>query len=164
MRSSVVRPTFSSALAAVTLVLGAAWLALAALGCNPQARKDAVRDLRQASSTYYEGLRWKAFNQAAQYLPPSERAEFIEKREAERDDFHILDYDVRRVDYSAEKAEAFVEVDYRWHRLPSTTVEKSRIRQRWGYVEEIWVLLDQDEVEIRETDDDADKDKAKDLF
>lgn len=109
-----------------------------------------------SADQYYQGIRWKAFSQAAAVLPPDRRAAFLKAREAERDLFSVLDYEIHSVEFDAAQESAVVIVDYTWNRLPSTSLEKSRIQQRWQSQKTGWMLVEQHELELPK----AKKDKS----
>lgn len=98
-----------------------------AFGCGTTV--SSVELLRISADQYYQGIRWKAFSQAAALLPPERRAAFLKAREAERETFNVLDYEIHSVEFDVKKENAIVIVDYTWNRLPSTSLEKSRIQQ-----------------------------------
>ena len=135
-------------------LLTALLLACVTLTCTPQ-HASPTEQLRFATVTYNEGLRWKRYADAASVLPAESRARFVRTKEDERDELFFVEYELRSVDVAAEGADAHVEVDYKWYRLPSTTLETTRMRQHWVFANDVWQLVDQEKVE-RKAEDDAD--------
>lgn len=126
-------------------------LALAlALGACAQQRPSQADLLRMASSTYNEGLRWQRFTDCAGVLPPAERDSFLRRMEDERDELSFVEYDMRRMDLNADTTAATIEVDYTWFRLPSTTLETTRMRQRWELQDDVWMMLEQKKIERKD--------------
>lgn len=132
-------------------VVVAVALALAATACTQQ-RPSAGDLLRMASMNYNEGLRWQRFTDCAAYLPPEQRDSFLRRMEDQRDELSFVEYDVRRTDLNADVTAATIEVDYTWFRLPSTTLQTTRMRQRWATVEDAWVMFEQERIERKDDD------------
>lgn len=127
--------------------------AVALVGCTQQ-RPSMGELLRMASMTYNEGLRWQRFTDCAGYLPPEQRDSFLRKMEDEREELSFVEYDVRRTDLNADVTAATIEVDYTWYRLPSTTLQTTRMRQRWSLIEDQWTLLEQTRIERKDEPED----------
>jgi hypothetical protein len=123
-------------------------VALVLAACNQQ-RESPGDLLKLASFTYNEGLRWKRYTDSAAMLPADERDDFLRRMEDERDSLFFVDYEVRRVDLNADATKASVDVDYTWYRLPSTTLEHTRMRQKWTRLEDAWTLSEQERIERR---------------
>jgi hypothetical protein len=117
------------------------------VGCQSVRPKSPTEKLRDATQTFYDGLRWKRYGQAAIWLPPAEREPFLKRRSAEAEDLFVLDYDVRRIEIAPDGQRAAVDVVYRWHKLPSTTIETTVIRQHWTYLGEDWQVDKQEQLE-----------------
>lgn len=125
---------------ALALVLGA---------CNQQ-RPSQTELLRMASSTYNEGLRWQRFMDCASVMLPEQRDGFLRRMEDERDELSFVEYDVRRTDLNADSTAATIEVDYTWFRLPSTTLQTTRMRQTWSLKDDVWMMLEQTKIERKD--------------
>lgn len=105
---------------------------------TPQTRTKAER-LHKAVETYNKAYRWQNFEVASGYLPAEERPLFITTYEDDRESLSISDYRILKVDKPTEDA-AVVTVRYRYTMLPSTSVKKRQVTQRWHHVGERWVL------------------------
>lgn len=124
-------------------------MALLLVACNQQ-RPSQAELLKMAASTYNEGLRWKRYTDCAGLMPPEQRDGFLRRMEDERDDLSFVEYDVRRMDLNADTTAATIEVDYTWFRMPSTTLQTTRMRQRWAVVEDAWVMFEQTKIERKD--------------
>ena len=127
----------------VLLLAGSCLCASVMLACNPS--QTPLARLQRASVSYYDGLRWKQFGQSAQRIPPLLRQRFIEEREEERERFFVVDYDVAQVELAPSEERARIIVKFTWYRLPSTTLEKTRMLQEWQSLDGTWMLLSQEE-------------------
>jgi len=141
----------------------AIFFSLALTGCSQHTKKDLYGDLFMASNNYYNGLRWQHFSLSAQALPAEQRESFIHKREAQRDHFKVVDFEMRSHDFDSENSSAVLTVDYRWYRTNDPTVRTTRMRQDWKYNDErnSWELVGQSEEEI---EDKKDSKESKDLL
>lgn len=120
--------------------------ALLLTGCAAAQKKSPSERLHDAAVGYYDGLRWKVYRQAAAFLPAGEQADFIRRKEAERDAVSVLEYELRRLELGPDGEQAVVEVEYTWHKMPSTTLRTTRVQQRWQRVEDAWLMMEQTEV------------------
>lgn len=113
--------------------------------------------LRRAVTDYNEGIRWQYWKLAAAHIRPEERAEFLARKEGQGSRMHVTDFEVRDVTHDSEKDEAFVIVDFTWHRYPSLTIHRTRVRQKWDYGSGQWFLDSQEEVKAEEEELTPDK-------
>jgi hypothetical protein len=145
------------------LLTTAIFFSLALTGCSQHTEKDLYGDLFMSANNYYNGLRWQHFSLSAQALPTDKRDSFIHKREAQRDLFKVVGFEVRSHDFDSKKSSAVLTVDYRWYRTNDPTVRTTRMRQDWKYNDErnSWELIKQDEEEIQ---DEKDSNESKDLL
>lgn len=145
------------------LLTAALLISMALSACSQHTQKDLYGDLFMTANNYYNGLRWQHFSLAAQAIPTKEREAFIHKREAQRDHFKVVDYEVRSQTFNADEESAVLTVDYRWYRTNDPTVRTTRMRQDWKYNDErnAWEMVKQEEEEIEDKEDGK---ESKDLL
>ncbi len=102
--------------------------------------------LHRAVLEYNDGIRWQRWKTAAQYVPPEKREEFLSRKEAQGDALHVTEFEVRDVEHGADGHSADVVIDFQWHRYPSLTVTKTRVRQHWDLKDGAWFLEKQEKV------------------
>lgn len=122
------------------------------VGC-PHYRSPGDR-LRMAVMEYNDGIRWQRWKEAARFLPPDKRDEFLERKEAEAGSFRVTEFEVHDVRHEQQDDAADVIVEFTWHRYPSLTVHRTRVRQHWVFRRSEWILLSQEEVKPPEPSDD----------
>ncbi len=110
---------------------------LAACGSGQRPHEDLVFNVR----TYHEGLRWRRYEQAADYIAPDDRAKFLDQREDVDKDLRIDDYETVRVTLSGQDA-AVVQVKYTWHLDSVGTVHETTVEERWEKAEKGWRILE----------------------
>jgi hypothetical protein len=115
-----------------------ALLMLCACGAGQRPHEDLVFDLR----TYHEGLRWRRYEQAADYIAPDDRNAFLDHREEIDKDLRIDDYETVRVTISTEKQEAVVQVKYVWHLDTVGTVHETTVEEQWKKLDKGWRLVE----------------------
>ena len=113
-------------------------LATAAAGCAGGPQRDV---LMESVRTYNEGVRWARFTAAAVAVPPAERDQFLDEREALAEDLRITDYEVVRVANHARTAD--VQVKMTWFLDSRGTVHDTWIRQRWERQGKAWRVVDE---------------------
>jgi hypothetical protein len=101
------------------------------------------QDLEIAVHRYNDGLRWKRFAEAASYLPPELRADFLADHLAKEDALHIDQIEVQAVSMVPDTevptfdvvllAEAYV--------LPRTVLDRVVVKQRWQQSGPSWQLV-----------------------
>ncbi|HET6613412.1 MAG TPA: hypothetical protein VFG83_15550 [Kofleriaceae bacterium] len=120
-------------------------IAAAACGCASQQKH--ADSLTRGLRSYHEGLRWRAFEKSAIFVPAAERAGFLDAHDAIREDLRIDEYSIRRVIYGPKTETADVRVEYAWHLDSRGIVEKTVVAQKWELRGESWLLID--EVRVR---------------
>jgi hypothetical protein len=118
-------------------------VALVTLGCSCATSGGQSGSLDMAVHFYNEGLRWKRFAQAAQYVEETSRPDFLSRYLGSEDDLHIESLEVRAVNPLSEAAVPtfLVTVAAESYRLPSTVLEKVIMVQRWEQRGEAWLLV-----------------------
>ena len=117
-------------------------LAVMFLGCS--AANPDTDDLASAIDDYHQALTWGRYGDAANFLPPAQRNEFIGFYEESEDNVHFTEFSVGSVDMGPENEEATVLVTLSWYAEASYTVQETRVRETWVYDEEveIWILTE----------------------
>ncbi len=113
------------------------------VSCAAARHRDHMNELQTAVEAYNHAFRWKNYERAAAFLPPSLRAGFIATHEDDAKSLHVEDYRVLQVDLPSEDS-AIVTVSTRYTLLPSVTVENRKIRQSWHKVAGAWILESED--------------------
>jgi hypothetical protein len=109
---------------------------LAACGASPK-----QSDLLIESSTAYQvGVRGGRSEDAALYLAPDRRDDFLDERDRLGEDLRIDDYEVLRVHLSNGQKAARVRVKYTWHLDSVGTVHETVTEQSWSRSGQQWVL------------------------
>lgn len=105
---------------------------------------------------YNNAMRWRNWEAAARYVPEDRRDDFMARKDGQGDRMRVTDFEVRDVRHDSRAKRAFVIVEFAWHRYPSLTMERTRLRQEWDFLggRSGWVLRDQTEIEIEEESDD----------
>lgn len=111
---------------------------LCACGAGQKANEDLINNIR----SYEEGLRWRRYEQAADFVPPEERASFLDRREAIDKDLRIDDYEVVRVTLAEGHEEAVAQVRYTWHLDTVGTVHETVMECRWKKEKPGWRIVD----------------------
>lgn len=125
-----------AAIAAAPAALATLVAAAALLGaCG--APLQSAPPLMDAVRTYNDGVRWERFTAAAAVVPPRERDEFLDEREALAEDLRISDYEVVRVKDKGDDA-AEVQVKLTWYCDSVGTVRETWARQRWERQGKSW--------------------------
>jgi len=111
------------------------FVVLALAGCNYHTQTvSEVGDFSRED--FISALRWKQYRDAAGFMQPEFRQEFIKTFTAFKDDLHISD--VRVVDMQSfeegRRIETIIEMDYTL--LPSITLKTFTFDQIWVYTEE----------------------------
>ncbi len=121
------------------IVVGTAALAVAlGLGCGGAAQRDV---LMETVETYNDGVRWQRFTAAALAVPPAERDQFLDEREALAKDLRITDYEVVRVAAHGDRAE--IQVKLTWFLDSQGTVHDTWVRERWERQGAAWRVVDE---------------------
>lgn len=111
---------------------------LAVTACMPPAGGYAVTD---AARAYAEGVRWERFDNAAAVVPPSERAQFLDERDALAKDLRINESEIVRVTEHGRVAE--VTVKHSWYKESEGTLRQTVATQRWERQGKAWRLVDE---------------------
>ena len=118
-----------------------AWVAFsiaAVTACGGAAQRDL---LMESVHTYNEGVRWERFTAAAAVVPPAERDDFLDEREALADDLRITDVEIVRVAARGERAD--IQVKMSWYLDSRGTVNETWVRQRWERQGAAWRVVDE---------------------
>jgi hypothetical protein len=115
-------------------------LALGALlGCAGMAKptEDLMYDLR----AFQDGLRWRKYEQAAQYVPPAARDRFLDAHDEVDADLRIDDYELERVKLDEGQLRALVRVKYTWHLDSVGAVHDTVVDERWEKEGKAWRIV-----------------------
>ncbi|MCA9561907.1 MAG: hypothetical protein KC561_00395 [Myxococcales bacterium] len=133
-----------------TLTVSIIVLALAVLsgGCG-SAMGDPREDLSRAINDFHGHLAWGRYQDAAGYLPESQRSQFIGASEAENASIHYTEFEVGTIDVNRVDESAIVTVTLRWYREPDYTIRQTRVRQVWVQDDEndYWYLTERSDAD-----------------
>jgi hypothetical protein len=115
-----------------------ALLLLCACGAGQKANEDLLNNIRG----YQEGLRWRRYEQAADYVAPDERASFLDRRDVIDKNLRIDEYEVMRVTLSEGHEEAIVQVRYTWHLDTVGTVHETVVEEKWTKDKPSWRIVE----------------------
>lgn len=118
-----------------------AWIALTAAvatACGGAAQRDL---LMESVHTYNDGVRWERFTAAAAVVPPAERDDFLDEREALADDLRITEVEIVRVANRGQRAD--IQVKMSWYLDSRGTVNETWVRQRWERQGAAWRVVEE---------------------
>jgi hypothetical protein len=104
-------------------------------GCGASVKRS--EDLLYDVRTFQEGLRWRKYEMAADYVPAAVREKFLEAHDDVDDDLRIDDYELERVKVDDEKI-ALVRVKYTWHLDSVGSVHNTVVEQKWERQGKVW--------------------------
>lgn len=140
------------------LPLFALLLALVFTGCmRPQASPAELLD--RSLNGFHGHLIFQRFDEAAAFVPTATRSDFMAYYENEGEDLKITEYEITRVEVNPDETVAKVEVTISWYRLPSSTIQKTKMVEEWTFDK---LLSRWEVVEQKEKGKDKNKDKDKD--
>ena len=115
-----------------------ALLLVLAASCAGSAKEG--EDLLGEVRLYSEGVRWRRYEDAAARIPPGEREQFLDQREALDEELRIDDYEIHRIKVSKQDG-AVVQVKYTWHLDSVGVVYDTVVEQVWEKRGVRWLLL-----------------------
>lgn len=133
-------------------------LLMSAYACQPPVTP--ADELDKSLRAYHGHLRWKRFSKAAAFVSKDQQEKFIEVFEPNEDQLNIDDLEVKNVDIEKDKAKVTVEA--RFYKLPSITMAKARVVERWERIGGNWWLASDAQVPFFEVKPDS-AEKTKDL-
>jgi hypothetical protein len=107
-------------------------------GCGGAQQRQA---LLETVESYNEGVRWQRFTAAAIAVPPAEREQFLDEREALADDLRITEFEVVRVAERGSRAD--IQVKLTWFLESRGAVHATWARQRWERQGSAWRVVDE---------------------
>lgn len=111
-------------------------LLLCACAGGAKKTEDLLFDLR----TFQEGLRWRKYEMAADYVPPAVRDKFLDAHDDSDDDLRIDDYELLRVEREGDGAR--VRVKYTWHLNSVGSVHDTVFDERWERQGRVWRITE----------------------
>jgi hypothetical protein len=114
---------------------------LAAPGCGgaPKPAEILIDQVRG----YNDGIRWRAYAEAAICLPTAEREGFLDRWERVDDDLRVDDYQLKRIRFRDQRRVARVDVEYTWHLDSRGIVHRTVTRQLWRRTGTIWLISEE---------------------
>jgi hypothetical protein len=112
-------------------------LTLVACSAGMKSSEDLMTDVR----TFQEGLRWRKYDMAADYVPAPAREKFLEAHDDIDGDLRIDDYEVVRVKVEEGRERALVRVKYTWHLDSVGAVHDTVVEQSWERQGKVWRIL-----------------------
>lgn len=115
------------------------------LGCSGMSSETKGSDgdpqkLRFFVTQFHRNLRWARYEQASQYIEKERREGFLGRYEELGEDFHIVELEVKSLDFKKGDKTAKVEVLQRWYREPNMTVRSERYVETWTPTMTGWSL------------------------
>jgi hypothetical protein len=117
-------------------------VALVLLACACGGGQKQNEDLINNIRAYQEGLRWRRYEQAADYVAPDERSQFLDRRDEIDKDLRIDDYEVVRVTLAEGHEEALVQIRFTWHLDNVGTVHETVVEEKWKKEKPVWRIVD----------------------
>ena len=90
---------------------------------------------------FQEGLRWRKYDMAADYVPARERERFLDAHDDVDTDLRIDDYEVMRVKLEDSQSKAQVRVKYTWHLDSVGSVHDTVVEESWEKQGKIWRIV-----------------------
>jgi hypothetical protein len=117
----------------------ALWLLLTLAACAgaAKANDDFMADIR----SFQEGLRWRKYDVAADFVPAEKREKFLDAHDETDTDLRIDDYELMRVKLNDSHETAQVRVKYTWHLDSVGTVHDTVVDQHWEKQGKMWRIL-----------------------
>ena len=125
------------ALVLVLVVVAVGSVGLGACSSGLSKSQDLLTDVR----SFQEGLRWRRYEAAANYVPAAAREKFLEAHDEIDQDLRIDDYELQRVKLEEAGEDALVRVKYTWHRESVGTVHDTVVEQRWERQGKVWRVV-----------------------
>src|SRR5262245_8868763 len=104
-------------------------LLVSLIACASSSTRSA--DLLNDVRTFQEGLRWRKYEMAADYVPAAMRERFLDAHEEMDNELRVDDYEMQRVKVESGGNDAYVRVKYTWHRESVGTVHETVTEQHW---------------------------------
>jgi hypothetical protein len=101
-------------------------------------------DLKEVVKTFHHDIRWRYNNNAAASVDARHSAAFLDQLDSMKEDLNISDYQIRRVELSADGTRAKVRVRLKYFKMPSTVLKDEMIDQVWQQKNKRWYLLSQE--------------------
>jgi hypothetical protein len=112
-------------------------LLLAACATGMKAQEDLMYDVR----AFQEGLRWRKYDMAADYVPATTRERFLDAHDDIDGDLRIDDYELMRVKLAEDHEKADVRVRYTWHLDSVGAVHDTVVEQQWVRQGKVWRIV-----------------------
>jgi hypothetical protein len=110
---------------------------LASCGGAQKQNEDLLEHVRQ----FQEGIRWRKYDIAAEYLPARARERFIDTHDEIDKDLRIDDYELERVKVTDEHTRALVQVKFTWHLESRGIVHDTVLEESWERHGKIWRVI-----------------------
>jgi hypothetical protein len=121
--------------------LAAAALAASAGCMSPAQRRE--ESLQKTAREFNDGLRWGRDDQVFRSLPAAE-ARLMQARRADLgDDFVVADHEVTSVMTVPGAEKATVVAEFSWFNQRRGVVQKSRIEEKWEWLDGRWLVTSQ---------------------
>lgn len=109
-------------------LIAAAALHLSLSGTACQPKGDALSD---SYKMFNNDLRWKRYDTAAQFMPPSMRGAFLEAVEKDEKDLNITDFEIKDVFADPDTGKAVVRVRIVWYMNNEAVEKRGMVTQTW---------------------------------
>jgi hypothetical protein len=102
-----------------------------------KAQESLIDDVRH----FQDGLRWRKYDLAADYVPARARERFLDAREEVDEDLRIDDYEVERIMLEDGRDRAEVRIRYTWHLESVGTVHNAVVEEEWEKQGKVWRIV-----------------------
>lgn len=114
-------------------------LVCALAACRPP---KAGQTLAESVRAYNEGLRWERFANAAVYVPPRERTQFVDDADARANDLRITEYEIVNVEKASDRtAEVLIKIS--WYLDSEGLLRETQAKQTWERQGKTWLIVDE---------------------
>ena len=115
-------------------------LAVCIAGCGAAGHSQDT--LAESVRAFNDDVWWSKFDTAADFVPTSQRADFLDGWDERGKDLKITEYDVVKVTRKTD-TEARVQVKLEWYKTTDNTVHETSAVQTWERHGKHWMLVDE---------------------
>ncbi len=110
---------------------------LVGCGGGMKSSEDLLYDVR----AFQEGIRWRKYDLAADYVPAKVREKFLDAHDDVDADLRVDDYELMRVKLADSHDRAEVRVKYTWHLDSVGAVHDTVVEQSWEKQGKVWRIV-----------------------
>jgi hypothetical protein len=114
------------------------------LGCSGKAQPHSIENLFVSSKgqakqlpevikLFNHNLYWGSLEQAAEYIVPENRSQFVRNAKSKRETEKLVDLEIGYIDFSDNNDSATVDIKVKYYRVPNYIIETRYDQQRWSF-------------------------------